>query len=284
MTTETTTRSPVIRTSWGFFANSILAAALAIALSRLVEQFSIAVTGALLDREPVLDQIVTTFRAGGSDLARLGGPVGSFLVGLALLLLYPGAKERGAGRLLMLWMILFTFRTAFSDLALVPFDGSESAVRAALEGASLPAGLDYVIAAAGILGMLLVALAATSAFLGFCRHRSEVYTPRERIRFVASIALLPALASPLLAVLFLLPDQGTGVLTGLPLIGVFTIVTLLAAPSTRTIRIPELAEERGLSIGLLVTFGAVLVLFRLLLDPGVPIPPWDADLNFTLRP
>lgn len=272
----------MIRTSWGFFANSILAAALAIVLSRLIEQFSVAVAGAVLDRRPVIDQISTTFRADGSDLALLGGTIGSFLAGTVLLLLYPGAKDRSAGKLMMLWMILFTFRTAFSDLALVPF--SDTAVKVALDRAELPAGLEYVISAAGFLGMLLVALAATSAFLSFCRHRSEVYTPRERIRFVASIALLPALASPILAVLFLFPDRGTGVLAGLPLIGVFTVVTLLAAPSTRTIRIPELGEERGISIGLAVTFGVVLVLFRLLLAPGIPVPPWDAELNFTLRP
>lgn len=272
----------MIRTSWGFFANSILAAALAIVLARFVEQFSVAVTGAVLDRRPVIDQIVTTFRADGSDLALLGGTIGSFLVGAVLLVLYPGAKDRSTGKLLMLWMILFSFRTAFSDLALVPF--SDTAVKVALDRAELPAGLEYVVSAAGFLGMLLVALAATSAFLSFCRHRSEVYTPRERIRFVGSIALLPALASPILAVLFLFPDEGTGVLTGLPLIGIFTLVTVAAAPSTRTIRVPELGEERGLAIGMAVTFGVTLLLFRFLLDPGIPIPPWDAELNFTLRP
>jgi hypothetical protein len=38
-------RSTVIRTAWGFFANSIVAAALGVVFARIIEQFGIAVWG-----------------------------------------------------------------------------------------------------------------------------------------------------------------------------------------------------------------------------------------------
>jgi hypothetical protein len=279
-------RRTVIRTAWGFFANSILAAALGVAFARIIEQFGIAVWGAFAGLDPVLTNVVTDFRdsgAGTSDLAYLGGPVAAIAAGVFFLLIYPGAKDRGVGKLTVLWTILFCFRTGFADVAMVPFSEESNTARA-LATIEMPDGLDVIIATAGGLGLILIAIAAAPAFLGFSRHLSEVNTPRERFRYVASIALVPAIVGPLLSVLFFVPDQGSGFLAGLPFYGLFVIVTLLAAPQTKHFLAPQLAEERTLSWGLVIGFFIVFLVARFALEPGVPIPPWDENFQWSFRP
>lgn len=276
-------RRTVIRTSWGFFANSIIAAGLAVVFARVLEQFGLALGGVIAGRDPVLTNIVTEFQAAGSDLALLGAPIGSLVAGSFLLILYPGAKDRSVGKLLMLWTIIFCFRNGFVDLATMTVSDTSSMAQA-LSGVDLPAGVDIVIAVAGVLGLLLIAIGAAPAFLGFNRHLSEVDTPRERLRFVASIALVPALVGPLLAVPFLLPDRGTGYLSVVPLLGVFVVITVLAAPGTKHFLAPQLAEERALSIGLVVALVIVFLVARFVLEPGVPVPPWDENFDWRFRP
>lgn len=279
-------RRTVIRTAWGFFANSILAAALGVVFARIIEQFGIAVWGAFAGLDPVLTNVVTDFRDSGggtSDLAYLGGPVAAIAAGVFFLLIYPGAKDRGVGKLTVLWTILFCFRTGFVDVAMVPFSEESNTARA-LATIEMPEGLDVIIATAGGLGLILIAMAAAPAFLGFSRHLSEVNTPRERFRYVASIALVPAIVGPLLSVPFFLPDQGSDFLTGLPFYGLFVIVTLLAAPQTKHFLAPQLAEERTLSWGLVIGFFIVFLVARFALEPGVPIPPWDENFQWSFRP
>lgn len=279
-------RSTVIRTAWGFFANSIIAAALGVVFARVIEQFGIAVWGAIADREPVLTNVVTYFRADGaapSDIAYLGGPVAAIAAGVFFLMIYPGAKDRGVGKLTVLWTTLFCFRTGFMDVLTVPFSKDSNTARA-LETIDLPDGLDVIIATAGGLGLILIAMAAAPAFLGFSRHLSEVNTASERFRYVASIAMVPAIVGPLLAVPFFVPDQGTGFLASLPLYGLFVVITLLAAPQTKHFLAPQLAEERRLSWGLVVGFFIVFLVTRYGLEPGLVIPPWDELFQWTFRP
>jgi hypothetical protein len=118
-------RSAVIRTAWGFFANSIVAAALSVVFARVIEQFGIAVWGAVADRDPVLTNVVTYFRADGpnsSDVAYLGGPIAAIAAGVFFLMIYPGAKDRSVGKLTVLWTILFCFRAGFMDVLTAPFN------------------------------------------------------------------------------------------------------------------------------------------------------------------
>jgi hypothetical protein len=276
----------VIRTAWGFFANSIVAAALGVVFARMIEQFGIAVWGAIVGRDPVLTRVVTYFQTDGApstDLAYLGGPVAAIAGGIFFLLIYPGAKDRSVGKLTVLWTILFLFRTGFVDVAMVPFSDDSNTARA-LATVDLPDGLDVIIATAGVLGLILIALAAAPAFLGFSRHLSEVNTPRERFRYVASIAMVPAIVGPLLAVPFFVPDPGSEFVGGLPIYGLFIVVTLLAAPQTKHFLAPQLAEERTLSWGLVVGFFIVFLVTRFVLEPGLVIPPWDETFQWSFRP
>ncbi len=283
MSTQITERrAMVIRTSWGFLGNSIMAAVLAIVLTRLLEQFGLALAGVIFGREPVMTNVITEFTAPGNDLAYLGGVITALVAGIGFLMLFPDAKDRSAGKLMVLWMSLFSFRIAFYSMIEYRFS-DDSAIGMALSQYDLPGGIDTILAAAGVVGMLLVALAAAPAFLGFNRHRSEVSSKRERVRFVASIALIPALVGPLLSVPFFLPDPGTGYLTSLPLIGLFAVLTTLAAANTTNIAIPLAIEERTFSVGLAVSVALAFVLVRFM-AAGILIPPWDDSLNITLRP
>lgn len=283
-TIETTEHRPtVIRTSVWFFANSIMGAALGVVIARLVEQLGVAVVGALTGRDPVLTNGSVELRAPGSDLVLLGGTGAALLMGLSLLLLYPYARDRGVGKLTMLWTLLFCFRIGLVDLARTMFQQDAPLARL-VERAGFPAGIDVVITATGLVGMVLLAMAAAPAFLGFSRHRSEVSTARERLRFAAAIALLPALAGPLLAVAFLLPDHGSGFVSSLPTFGAFIVLTVVAAAGTRSVAPPRVVEERGLSWGLVAWFVGMLLFFRVVLEPGIVVPPWDENLHLVLRP
>lgn len=272
----------VVRTLPGFFANSFIAATLAVVFSRLLDQLGVAIGGAFLGREPVFTNVTTVFTAPGSDAAYLGGPIASLIVGASFLLLYPGAKDRSAGKLMVLWMTLFAFRNAFADMALVPLS-EQSQTGRALATFDLPPGLDLVVAVAGVAGLILVALAAAPAFLGFNRHLSEVYTARERLRYVATIAVAPGVVGPLVAVAFLVPDS-SGYVASLPFAGLFTLVALLAAPGTKRVSAPKVVEERTMSWGLAAAAVATLILVHVLFQAGVPIPPWNEDLSFRFRP
>lgn len=275
--------STVIRTSTGFFANSLLAAALGVACARLFEQFAVAVTGAVAGRDPVLTNSAVELTSRGSDLVLLAQPIASLVLGFVLLLLYPGAKDRSAGRLVMLWTLLFAFRNACVTLAMTAVD-ENSPVALALAEWDVPDGIDLVVAIVGALGLVLIAVGAASAFLSFSRHRSEVADARERLRFAASIALIPGLAGPLLAVPIFLPDAGTGFVSTLPLAGSFVIITTLAAAITKSFAPPQVIEERSISVGLVAAFALVILVARFGLGPGVPIPPWDEQLQLTWRP
>jgi hypothetical protein len=276
-------QSSVLRTAPSFFANSVLAAAIGVALARLAEQSSIAVVAAFLDRNPVITNSGTVLRNPGSDLVLVAGPITSLVLGLTLLLLYPGAKDRSAGRLVMLWTMLFAFRNACVALALGAVDEG-SPVGLVFAHWNVPDGIDIALAIVGALALVLIAIGAAPAFLSFSRHRSEVATGKERLRFAASIALIPGLAGPLLAVAMFLPDAGAGFVTSLPLAGSFIIITVLAAAGTKSFKPPEVIEERGMSVGLIATFVAMVLVVRFGLGPGVPIPPWNDSLDLTWRP
>lgn len=279
VTTTVATRAP-IRTEWPFYVNSIIAGTLGIVLARLIEQFGVAIGGWIFGRDPVIDQLGTTFQAEGSDLAYAGGTLAALAAAVFFLSIYPGSKDRSTGRLTLLWVTLHCFRIGLSDLALMPLTDTSAA--RALSELNIPAGLDIVLAATGAAGLILVALAAAPAFLGFSRHVSEVATSRDRIRFVAMLAVFPSLVSPLLAVPFFLPDPSGQVLSMLPFVGLFTIVTLAGAPGTRNILAPLEPGERRISWGLVAAAIFVLVVFQFGLQRGIPIPPWDEHLQLRL--
>lgn len=266
-----------------FFANSVLGAALGVALARLISQAGVAVAGAVAGRDPVLNHVVTQLRGPGSELVPVFGTIASLLGGVILLMLYPNTKDRSAARLTMLWTLLFAFRNGLADLIVVPLDPDTPIARWLVQtGVAGPIGI--VIGVAGAIGLVLVAVGASAAFLGFARHRSEVKNAKERIRFTAALALLPALAGPLLAVPFLIPDGDAGVVSALPTVGLFILITMVAAAGSKSFVAPQVAEERGFSWQLLLGFVIVLLAFRLILAPGILIPPWDENLALHFRP
>lgn len=275
--------SSAIRTSPGFFANSLIAAALGVGLSHLFALLVLAISAAIAGRDPVITSTTVTLRAPGSDLVLLAQPVGSLALAFLLLVLFPGSKDRSSGRLVMLWTMLFSFRNAAVAMIDAAFDDG-SAVAQALDVWNAPSGVALVVAIVGFVGLLLVAVGAAAAFLSFSRHRTEVASARERLRFVSFIALLPGLAGPLLAVAFFLPADGSGFIRTLPLAGIFIVVTVFAAAVTKSFVPPQVIEERTLSVGLVAAFALVILLTRYGLGPGIPVPPWDDQLQLTWRP
>jgi len=275
---ETATESSRSGTAprFGFIAASAFASAVGVIVAVLVDHLGVAIAGALAGREPALYHNDVLYSSGGSDLALGGGMVLSILTGAFFLTLYPGSKRYDAARLTTLWIVLHCFRQGFTPLATMPFS-TDSRIARAFETLDVPAGLDLVIAAAGAVGLLAIALASAPAFLGYAQHRREIATPQDRFLFTVKLALIPGVVGPLLAVPAFLPDAGTGFVQTLPLFGLFTVATVLAALGTRTVRIEDYRQAQVWSWLPLAWFLVLVVLFQLILSRGLYIPPSPAD-------
>jgi hypothetical protein len=261
-------------------ANSVLASTFGVVIALLADSIGRVALGILLDREPVIYHNRVEFLAEGNEFALAGGAVGALLAGATFLAFYPGTKPRSAGRLALLWLVLHSFRQSFVALAMTPFR-PESDVAVAIASLDLPSGVDLALGAAGALGLLLVSLAAAPAFLAFAADYRDQDAPARRLAFCAKVAVFPGVAGALLAVAFFLPDSGTGLIPQLPLYGLFTIVTLLAAPAIRPVQTPIDEDRQVLSWGLLATVIVTFLIFRFALSRGIPIPPDPEGFFYT---
>lgn len=272
---ETTIDAPVrTRTTprLGFIGTSALASAVGVVVAALVNSVGVAVAGAVTGRQPVLYHNEVVFSARGSDLALAGGLIACLLVGAFFLTLYPGSNRYDAARLTTLWIVLHCFCQGFVQLLTIPFSKTSNASRA-FATLDVPAGFDLVVAVAGVVGLLSVALASAPAFLAYAHRQSEISRPGTRVAYTFKLALVPGVAGPLLAVPFFLPDKGTGFIQMLPLLGLFTVATVLASIGTRTVRIGHGGEPQGFSWLPLAWLVVLLLIFQLLLGRGLNIPP-----------
>jgi hypothetical protein len=256
----------------GFIGTSALASAVGVVVAALVNNIGLAVAGVITAREPVLYHNEVLFGRGGSDLALAGGLVACLLIGAFFLTLYPGSHRYDGARLTTLWVVLHCFRQGFVQLLTIPFSETSDA-SLAYAALDVPAGFDLVVAVAGVVGLLSIALASAPAFLAYATRQSEISTPGRRAAFTFKLALVPGVGGPLLAVPFFLPDNGTGFIQMLPLLGLFTVATVLAAVGTRTVRVPTGATAQGFSWLPLAWLVFLLLIFQLILGRGLYIPP-----------
>ena len=267
-------------TGWPLLANSVLASTFGVVVGLLVDSLGRVTMGMIFDRDPVIFHNRVVFESAGNDIALAGGALAALLAGGFFLALYPGSRAHDPSRLAVLWLVLHCFRQGFVPLAMTPFS-PDSDLAVALASLNLPSGLDVVIGAAGGLGLLLISLAAAPAFLAFAPSRQDIETPGGRVGFTAKMALLPGVTGALLAVAFFVPDAGTGLIQELPLYGLFTIATVLAAPGTRSVEIRSDGNSQSLSWGLLGTVIVAFLVFRFALSRGIPIPPDPERFFFT---
>ncbi|HEX2152984.1 MAG TPA: hypothetical protein VHL52_03290 [Acidimicrobiia bacterium] len=263
---------PRTRSRVPFIVTSALASAVGVIVAIFVDNLGQAVAGLIGDRAPVLYHNDVVFHSAGSDLALGGGVVLTLLAGAFFLTLYPGSRRFDASRLTMLWIILHCFRQGFTQLATLSLS-DDSNVALAFGTLDVPVGLDLVVSAAGVVGLLSIALASAPAFLAYAHRQSLIDSPAKRAAFTGKLALVPGVVGPLLTVPAFLPDNGSGLIQSLPLLGLFTVATVLAALATRTVRIGDGRTVQGwswLPLVWLVGFG---LLFQLLLRRGLVIPP-----------
>ncbi len=288
MTSEVRTQGsagarPAIRIGPSLVLASVLASTLGIVIAQFLDDIGDGVMAIILGGEAVLynNRVEIT---GASDLAWAGGFLLCLIVGLFALFTYPAQRGHGIPRLTLLWMLLHVLRQAFTQavtlaaewlgevLPKLPFE-DDSQLSLAYATFDAPAGLDVVIAAAGGVGLLLIALSAASAFLAFTPHKSLVSNGRKRLTTVLWIALIPAVAAAFIAIPFFVSDVDSSVIQSLPLSAVMFLATLAAAPGTTTVQGPE--DERitpwpwGLGATLIVT----LIFYLGVLQGGVNLDP-----------
>ena len=273
MTTEASTQSEPVTARVGppLIVASALASTLGIVIAQFLDDLGDGIFAEILGGDAVLFNNRVEF-TGASDLAWAGGFLLCLIVGLFALFVYPTQRGYGVSRLVLLWTLLHVLRQALTQAVMLPVDES-SPLALAYATFETPGGLDMVIAAGGAVGLLLIALAAASAFLAYAPHRRYVSTARRRLVFALWVALIPAVASAFAAIPFFLPDSEGVVLPALPLVAVMFLATLAAAPGTTTVTGPE--DERvmpwpwGLAAFLLV----LLIVYLVILQGGVSIDP-----------
>ena len=267
---ETSATETIKRIGPALVVASALGSTLGIVIAQFVDDLGDGILAEILGGNAVLYNNRVEF-TGASDLAWAGGFLLCLIVGFLALFSYPTSRGHGVARLTLLWMVLHLLRQAFFQAVLLPVDsGSELAL--AYQTLEVPAGLDFVIGAAGAVGLLLVALSAAAAFLAFTPHHKMISTGRKRLTFAFWIALAPAIASIFLAIPFFVPDAGSGVIPALPLTAVIFLATVAAAPGT-TVQGPEDHRETSWPWGLGVTLIMILLFEQFVLRGGVSVDP-----------
>lgn len=270
-TAEKPAQKTVNRIGLSLVVGSALGSTLGIIIAQFLDDFGDGLLAELLGGNAVLynNRVEIT---GVSDLAWGGGFALCLLVGLFALFAYPTQRGHGISRLTFLWMVLHVLRQALTQAVLVPFD-SDSQLALAYNTFDAPPGLDLVIAAAGGVGLLLVALSAASAFLAFTPHRRLVSSGRKRLTFTLWIAVVPAAASVFLAIPFFFPDTESLVIPTLPLTALMFLATLAAAPGTTTVEGPDTERTTPYPWGLAATLVVILIFYLGVLEGGVAVDP-----------
>jgi len=262
---------PVIRIGTALVLASALASTLGIVIAQFLDDIGDGIMAIILGGEAVLynNRVEIT---GADDLAWAGGFLLCLIIGFFALFVYPTQRGHGVARLTLLWMLLHVLRQALTQAALLPFD-DDSQLSLAYGTFEAPPGLEWVIAAAGGVGLLLIALSAAAAFLAFTPHRSLVSNGRKRLTTALWIAVVPAVAAAFLAIPFFLADGDSAVIRALPLTAVMLLATLAAAPGTTTVRGPEDERITPWPWGLAATLIVILVFYLGVLQGGVNLDP-----------
>ncbi|MEE8374801.1 MAG: hypothetical protein V3S26_00590, partial [Acidimicrobiia bacterium] len=270
-TTETDAPRPVIRIGRSLVIAAALGSTLGIVIAQFLDDFGDGLLAEILGGDAVLynNRVEIT---GATDVVWAGGFLLCLIVGFIALFAYPTQRGHGIPRLTFLWMVVHVLRQAMGQAIMLPFDG-DSQLALAYATLDAPPGLDVVIAAGGGVGLLLIALAAASAFLAFTPHRRLVSNARKRLTFALWIALIPAVASVFLAIPFFVPDTESLVIRSLPLTAVIFLATLAAAPGTTTVQGPEDERITPRPYGLGVTLVVILVFYLTVLAGGISLDP-----------
>lgn len=271
-TADSSTSRAINRIGVPLVIASALGSTLGIIIAQFLDDFGDGLLAEILGGEAVIFNNRVEI-SGASDVAWAGGFLLCLIVGLLALFSYPTQRGHGISRLTFLWMLLHLLRQALTQAVLLPFD-DDSQLSAAYGTFETPPGLDVIIAAAGGVGLLLVALSAAAAFLAFTPHRRVISTGGKRLSFVLWVAIVPAAASAFLAIPFFLPDSESLVIATLPITAVMFLATLAAAPGTTTVHGPD--EERTFEYpwGLAATLIVILVFhLTVLAGDGVQFDP-----------
>ena len=251
---------------------SALGSTLGIVVAQFVDDLGDGILALILGGNAVIYNNRVDVTGVSTDLVWAGGFLLCLIVGFLSLFSYPTARGHGVARLTLLWMVLHLLRQAFVQAVMVPFD-ADSPLALAYQTLDAPAGLDYVLAAGGAVGLLLVALSAAAAFLAFTPHYKMISTGRKRVTFAFWITLVPAIAAAFLSIPFFVPDAGSGVVPALPLTAVIFLATLAAAHGTTTVHGPEDLRETPWPWGLGATLVVILLFEQLVLRGGVSVNP-----------
>lgn len=273
MTTESVTQAPRAASRIGtpLVLASTLGSVLGIVIAQFVDDLGDGLLAEFLGGDAVLFNNRVEF-TGASDLAWGGGFVLCLLIGLFALFVYPTQRGQTVSRLVLLWTLLHLLRQALTQALVLPFN-DDSQLSLAYSTFDAPPGLEYVIAAGGGVGLLLLALAAASAFLAYTPSRKLVANGRSRLMLALWVATIPAVVSVFAAIPFFLPDSESLVLPGLPLVAAMFLVTLAAAPGTTTVVGPEEERTTPWPIGLAGFLVVVLIFNLAVLQGGVAVDP-----------
>lgn len=271
-TSERSSVGDVVR-SIGFplVTASVLAAVFGIVLAQFLDDLGDGLLAEFLGGDAVLFNNRTEF-VGASDVAWAGGFLLTLVVGLLMLFAYPALRGQSLARLTFLWVTINILRQALTQALMISFgDGGQLGL--AYETFDAPPGLEVVISAAGGVGLILIGLGSAAAFLAYAPHRRKISNGRKRFLFTVWVVLAPAVAAVFLAIPYLSPDAGSGVVPALPLTAVLFLFTIAAAPGTTGAVGPEDERVYPWPYSMGVTLIIVLIFNVIVLRNGISIDP-----------
>jgi hypothetical protein len=272
MTGERNSVGDVVR-SIGFplVTASVLAAVFGIVLAQFLDDLGDGLLAEFLGGDAVIFNNRTEF-VGASDVAWAGGFLLTLAIGLIMLFAYPTLRGQRLSRLTFLWVTINILRQGLTQALMLSFgDGGQLGL--AYDTYDPPPGLDVVISAAGGVGLILVGLGSAAAFLAYAPHRRKISTGRKRFLFAVWVVLAPAVAAVFLAIPFLSPDAGSGVVPALPLTAVLFLFTIAAAPGTTGVVGPEDEQVYPWPYSMAVTLIITLIFYVVVLRNGVSVDP-----------
>lgn len=255
---------------WSLVGHSLLLCTLAYNLTFFLQELFLVLPKAFTPGvSPILYHNNHTW-TGANPLARLfqgTGALAIFLCGLACAAWLRRSRSGPAGRLFLLWMVYHGVLQALPQVIAGSLGQGDVGMAIAYLRWSEPVRMLAAFAALG--GIVFTGCWLTAPLLRLAPAPTALATARDRTRFMANIATVPAMLSLPLIFLYRVPREAVEVLLPPVVVMVLGCSWLQANAGRVTTAKPEGAAGLGSPWPALVACATVLAFFQLVLRPGV---------------
>lgn len=249
---------------------------LAFLCTTMLHELAHALAGLRLGSEPVLYhnyvehlhmELLTSSQIIGIALA---GPLTSLLQGLIAAGFFMKTRKRGLPQLLLLWISVLGFTNFLGYVMTGPFfQVGDIGKSYALSGIGITVQIILAIVAA--LGLLFVANRMSRPFLEFSYREDWIKPEKNAVNFSFSILFLPWMIGSVMVTFLYLPMIHIVSLIYPVMSGMIFIYPWKNAARIKNVRLSAQHKTGDFSTALFGIFIVVVVIFRWVLIPGIPL-------------